>query len=605
MRRVSRFYRRFVVIAGVAVVALVLALDAIGALKALDMSSVDARFLIRGSEGPPHKVAVVAIDERTFDYLTAHDPSQSHYPFPRGLDARVITNLARAGAKVIAFDEQFTEPTDPTDDNALILATRAAGNVVLATTDVAAGGKTDVFGGGQALVISRAIPGQAQLPIASDGRIRRMRGQIEGLTAFAVAAAERALNRSIRFPGGPDATALIDYRGPAGTIPETSFSRVLENRFAPGAFRGKIVVVGPGDPTLGDVHQTPTSNLMSGAEVQANAIDTALRGFPLKNAPGWLDGVLIIVLGLMAPLLALRRSALLAAGATLIALVLLALACQLAFDAGIVVGFVYPALAGILAASATLILQGLRVAFDRELTRDTFARFVPESVVSEVLAQADGARLGGVRREATVLFSDLRGFTTFAEQLEPDETIAILNRYLTVMSDAILEHCGTLVSYMGDGIMAVFGAPIQQADHADRALAAARTMLARLAGFNDCLRAEGHGEGFKMGIGLNSGEVMSGNVGSERRLEYTAIGDTTNTASRLEGMTKGTPYQLYLSESTYSSLSELPTDLVRVGELEVRGRAGRVTVWTLEDSLVARPSRNAGAPEVPAAVIPG
>jgi adenylate cyclase len=307
----------------------------------------------------------------------------------------------------------------------------------------------------------------------------------------------------------------------------------------------------------------------------------------------------------MAPLLALRRSALLAAGATLIASVLLALACQLAFDAGIVVGFVYPALAGVLAASATFILHGLRVAFDRELTRDTFARFVPESVVSEVLAQADGARLGGVRREATVLFSDLRGFTTFAEQLEPDETIAILNRYLTVMSDAILEHCGTLVSYMGDGIMAVFGAPIQQADHADRALAAARTMLARLAGFNDCLRAEGHGEGFKMGIGLNSGEVMSGNVGSERRLEYTAIGDTTNTASRLEGMTKGTPYQLYLSESTYSSLSELPADLVRVGELEVRGRAGRVTVWTLEDSSVARPSRNAGAPEVPAAVIPG
>ena len=119
------------------------------------------------------------------------------------------------------------------------------------------------------------------------------------------------------------------------------------------------------------------------------------------------------------------------------------------------------------------------------------------------------------------------------------------------MSDAILDNGGTLVAYMGDGIMAVFGAPLEQADHADRALAAAREMAGeRLARFNAWLAEEGHGDGFAMGIGLNTGDVMSGNVGSERRLEYTAIGDTTNTAARLEGMTKGTPHQVFLSEST-------------------------------------------------------
>ncbi len=127
------------------------------------------------------------------------------------------------------------------------------------------------------------------------------------------------------------------------------------------------------------------------------------------------------------------------------------------------------------------------------------------------------------------MFTDLRGFTTFAETLTPDRVIEVLNRYLSEMSDAILDHGGTLVAYMGDGIMAVFGAPIEQADHADRALAAAREMLDRApAALQRVAARAGSGPGFRMGIGLNSGRVMSGNVGSERRVEYTAVGDTTN-----------------------------------------------------------------------------
>jgi adenylate cyclase len=193
------------------------------------------------------------------------------------------------------------------------------------------------------------------------------------------------------------------------------------------------------------------------------------------------------------------------------------------------------------------------------------------------------------------MFSDLRGFTSFAETLEPATVIDSLNRYLTEMSEAILDHGGTLVAYMGDGIMAVFGAPLQQDDHADRALAAAREMLERLNGFNDWLRSESLHEGFKMGIGLNSGPVMSGHVGSERRLEYTALGDTTNTAARLEGMTKGTPYQLYVADSTHSRLSQTPDDLVEVGEFEVRGRTAKVKLWSLraEEEPTEQPSQAA------------
>jgi adenylate cyclase len=163
--------------------------------------------------------------------------------------------------------------------------------------------------------------------------------------------------------------------------------------------------------------------------------------------------------------------------------------------------------------------------------------------------------------------------------------IEVLNRYLGSMSETILDNGGTLVAYMGDGIMAVFGAPIEQPDHADRGLAAALEMRdVRLPAFNDWLCAEGLSEeGFRMGIGLNSGAVMSGNVGSERRLEYTAIGDTTNTAARLEGMTKGTPHMLFVSEAVKDFLKVPVPELFFVDEFEVRGRTAKIRLWSLPE----------------------
>ena len=195
------------------------------------------------------------------------------------------------------------------------------------------------------------------------------------------------------------------------------------------------------------------------------------------------------------------------------------------------------------------------------------------------------------------MFSDLRGFTSFSESLQPEQVIEALNMYLTEMSEAILDHGGTLVAYMGDGIMAVFGAPLKQEDHADRALEAARDMLSRMERFNGYLREKGLSEGgFKMGIGLNSGPVMSGNVGSERRLEYTALGDTTNTAARLEGMTKGTPHQLFVSDTTREMLTRPAEDLIEVGEAEVRGRKAKVLLWSLTESGAPEPAEPPSEP---------
>jgi adenylate cyclase len=218
---------------------------------------------------------------------------------------------------------------------------------------------------------------------------------------------------------------------------------------------------------------------------------------------------------------------------------------------------------------------------ERSHVRDTFARFLPESIVDEVLVRTGGeVRLGGVRLVGTVLFTDIRDFTTFAESTPPDRVIQILNRFFTEMGDAVLDNGGTLVTYLGDGLLAVFGAPIARDDHADCALAAAREMLyTRLPRFNAWLRNLDEEE-FQVGIGVSSGPFMSGNVGSERRLEYTAIGDTVNTAARIESHTKDVPHSVLLAEETRDLLTS-ESGLVFVDQITLRGRKTHTRLWGL------------------------
>jgi adenylate cyclase len=221
---------------------------------------------------------------------------------------------------------------------------------------------------------------------------------------------------------------------------------------------------------------------------------------------------------------------------------------------------------------------------ERDRVRAIFTRFLPEPLVDEVLARTDGdARIRPESLTASVLFADLRGFTSYAEGRGVEDVIEAINTYLTLMTDAILEQGGTLVDYMGDGIMAAFGAPVPTEDHADRALAAARLMAGEmLATFNAWLTGTGVDASFRMGIGINSGPVLSGSVGSPRRTEYAVIGDTTNTASRIEAMTKQSDRSVLFSEHTKDALLELPDDAISLGEFEIRGRTGKLELWALD-----------------------
>jgi adenylate cyclase len=550
-----------------------------GVFRELDLDTVDWRFSIRGEREPPPKLAVVGIDDVTFDDFET-------YPLPRRVHGRVIRRLKADGAKLIAYDIQFSEPAeDPVDDNTLIDSARAAGNVVFATTEVDEDGGPKFVGVEQGSIeYARTAVGNGNFESDPGGIIRRVAYRIDGLKTFAVVAAERVASR--RLEPFDAETTWIDYLGPTETVPTYSLSRVEKGRFKPGTFRDRIVVVGATAPSEQDLHPISFGDTeMPGPEIQANAISTVLRGLPIRSVPGWIDLLLVLCLGLLAPLASLRLNL----RGTLILAILAAVGflagTQGAFHSGWVNSFVYPFGALTMASVGAIASHYLLAAFERERVRDVFARFVPAAVVEDVLKRTDDdLRLGGETVEATVMFTDLRGFTSVSEALPAAEVIQIVNFYLSEMTNAIQEHGGTLVSYEGDGIMAVFGAPLEQPDHADRAIAASREMLSvRLARFNEWLREREIGDGFMMGIGLNSGDVVSGMVGSENRLEYTAIGDTTNTAARLQGMTKGTPHSAFIADSTRVRLQKPLDDLIFVDEFEVRGRQAKVKLWSIPE----------------------
>ena len=588
---------KVLLLALVAIVATGLALGGYAArsLRTLDLNSVNARFSVRGAEKAPKNIVVVGIDDASIATIN------KQWPFPRAVEAKVLNRIGAGKPAVAAFDIAFSDPSSlgQKDDVALLNALgtdNVNGHVVLSFQETDSKGDVRLFGLGQtqkALRQAGVQPGITLFPFDPGNYIRRMSYSINKLVTFPVAAAEVASGKRVRPFAG---SKWIDYVGPAGTVHTVSFADVYTGKIPASFFRGKIVVIGPTASDLQDLHPTPTDAEMPGAEVQANAIDTVLRGFPLSVAPGWVNVVLIVLFGVIVPLAALRVRPIVSIGIAVAIGIVFAVVVQLLFNGGTIVSFVYPLLALILSGIGSLAVGLVTEAFERIRTVDLFARFVPENVVDEVLKSADGLRLGGIQREGTVMFTDLRGFTSFSEKLTPAQVIEVLNHYLSEMSDAILDNGGTLVAYMGDGIFAVFGAPLAQNDHADRALRTAREMLeVRLPRFNDWIRSQGLGDGFRMGIGLNSGNVMSGHVGSERRVEYAAVGDTTNTASRIEALTKGTPHQLLLSDSTKQALVAPAGDLVYVDEVEIRGRVARMKLWGLDEGPTPQPATETAA----------
>src|SRR4051794_8291161 len=345
--------------ARVAVIALVAVLAAgLGAvahekhvLYWVELQSIDARFGVRGTQPAPKGVAVVAVDDRTFN-----ERPSDRWPFLRRRHAQAIQVLQEAGARVIVYDVQFTEPSNSEDDGRLYDAVYRAGNVVLGTSEIAKGGHTRILGGDQNVRAARARPASAQYDLDPNGVIRRIPYETDGLKTMPVVAYERAFGHSPARSGFKPDGAWIDFAGPPHTVPTVSFSRLLAHRFPPDFFRNKIVVVGATAPSLQDVHPVSTSGRgeMSGPEIQASAIHTLEEGIPLRSVPNWVDLLLIVLMAFIPPLAGLRLGAIWTMGIAIGGIAVFLVGAQVAFENGHVVAVTYPILASIISLAGVI-----------------------------------------------------------------------------------------------------------------------------------------------------------------------------------------------------------------------------------------------------------
>jgi serine/threonine protein kinase/CHASE2 domain-containing sensor protein len=397
-----------------------LALHAEGLLNWMERDTVDARFSLRGAQSPPSNVVVVGIDNNSLGVLP-------RFPFSRALDARVLENLHAAGARLVVYDISFDRPTTPAADEALYEAAREAAPVVFGTSLISPSGATQVLGGNANLTGIDDQAAAADLIPDPDGVLRHMLPEVNGLPTIASAVTRRLTGHSAdlsQMHGG-----WIDFPGPPGTVRSLSFAQVLHSHFDRAAVRGKVVVIGATAPVLQDMHSTAVSSPMAGPEVQANAISTALAGFPLRSPSGIITALLIVLLALLVGLAGVRLGTLGASTCSLAILCLWSVATQLAFDSGIVLDYSDPLAALLVGATGTVMLGMWADSRERRRLRQLFAANA-DGIVEQVLHQPGGrlleptAIIAGYRIEG-VLGRGGMGVVYRATQLALGRAVAI------------------------------------------------------------------------------------------------------------------------------------------------------------------------------------
>ena len=377
--------------------------------------------------------------------------------------------------------------------------------------------------------------------------------------------------------------ALINFRGGARSFPTYSASDVLAGRIDATLFRDKIVLVGATAQGLGDYRTTPVGAVFPGVEIRANTIQNLIDGDFIQR-PDWMflfDVVLMITLGgllvVLLPRFGVRRSAivtfLLAGGYLLLAVV--EFRSQLIW-----INVVYPALLIVLLYVSSTLVHYFTAEREKRQIKGAFQHYVPVAVVDQILRNIDELGLGGEKRELTVLFADIRGFTGIAESLSPEALVQLLNNYLTRMTDQVFRHEGLLDKYIGDAILAVYGAPLHHPDHAKRACRTALDMVRAAR----AMQIENENQGlppFNLGVGINTGPMVVGNMGSKTRFDYTVIGDAVNLGSRIEALNKQYGTHILISEFTYRQVKDEFTQVREIDVTTVRGRNEPVRLYEL------------------------
>lgn len=542
---------------------------------------------LAASRAPAPGIVVVAIDELSFGEVGMA------WPWPRSLHAALVRQLARGGARTIAFDIVFDVPgADAAADADMAAAIRDAGSVVLAADQAAVedvryavtqwSDPIEPF-----KTTARAV-GAVRIPYDPDGVLRRAWLEVDGRPSLALAIASTAAGAAPIVEPDPAAARLFRFNGPSRRgVTTVSYYQALDaaNLLPAGVFRDKHVLVGralaaTADATA-DHFMTPVSVQMPGVEVHATILDALLRdGFvsdPFESAWWYLS--LGVVLGAAASVTLYFAGP--AAGATvvtsLVALLLMAGYGLLA--AGARFPPAGPSLAMVGAYAATSAYRFALATRERRMIRRAFQHYVAPAIVEQMLGDPSKLKLGGEQYEVTVLFSDLEGFTTIAEQLQPSELSAQLSEYFREMLDVLLPHQGTLDKLIGDSIMMYFGCPLPDPRHAEHACRAALAMQRQMAVLNDRWVGQGRPP-LRTRVGINTGLVVAGNMGTTTIFNYTVLGDCVNLASRLEGVNKEYGTRVIVGEDTWTRVHPA-FEGRELDWIRVKGRAAPLAIYEL------------------------
>ena len=550
-------------------------------------------------------VAILAIDEPSFQQLG------QGWPFPRSLHARLIDRLREDGARAIGFDVVFADPAaDPAQDAALA---QAVDRAVAAGIPVVLASSREKVDSASATLWTEVLPlqtlrdagaqhGDAAVEPDDDFVVRRMP---PSAGRFAATLAQHLGARPAPAPSA-DADRLVAYRGPRGSFDTRSYYQALEPGLLPaGYFRGKVVLVGRSALTASELQHSQADlfnapfaalggeRLFPGVELQATLLDNHVTGAALRPVPeGWSLALVLLALAVLAPASVRWHPGTVAGVAAGLSGAVLLLSWWLFAQARLWLPPLLPLAAVVAIYGATALVAYATARRHARQVRAMFAQYVPPEVVQRLIAQPELLRLGGETREVTLLFTDLANFTTLSEQLSAEQTVEVLTGYFNAMTPLIHATGGTVDKFIGDAVMAFWGAPLPDAQHAEHAVRAAIAMQQAMVPLVAALRSRGL-PSIHMRIGLHTGRVVVGNVGAEQRFSYTAIGDAVNLAARLEGANKAFGTGILVSGAT---AAQLPDDIALrpLDDVIVKGKSEPVRVFTpCDDAQVCQLSHAA------------
>lgn len=597
-------------------------------LQELRAASLDIYQRLKPREAIETPVTVVAIDEASLR-------SQGQWPWPRATMAALTARLLDAGAASVSYDILFAEPdrlaSAQRDGDGAFAAAIQDKPVALAFTDTRGEGALPPVKAGFAVSgeevasgvtrLDAAITPLPQLTAAAAGLGHiTISGQQAGTTvrevplllagggnlypAFLLEALRLGAGASTYVVEGDpvyagqmqslrvaDFTAPTDERGqfrfyaaPEASTPTVSAADVLSGKADPAKIEGSIVLVGVSAVGLQDIRVTPLGEAVPGVKIHAQIISQIMTG-QFLNRPAWVDGAEVLAIAALSLLLVGIATfigplaGLVAAG---VAMVLIAGLCWYLFASqGLLIDPVSPLGGALLTVFATTAFWYIVIERERRYIRQAFGRYVSPALLARIEQSPEALKLGGVNREITVLFMDIRGFTSLSEHLSPQDTIRFLNTVHGALSIPVVDLDGTLDKYIGDSLMAFWNAPLDVGDHAAKAAEAALRMREALQRLN-AVGAFGlpEGQDVRIGIGIHTGVACVGNVGAQSHLNYSAVGDTVNTAARIESACKDFATDILVSGATARLIPQFRTR--PAGEVQLRGKSHADQVFFLD-----------------------